>query len=508
MKAKKRVTAADTSLHFPNDETQKAEDSGQDVLNNQESNELIDPEDSNYEGINLHSNDEPHVDTIKASTVAKKLVVADGGAQGDLADPATQDSVNLNDGLGDEPPAAEPINQSDAPGEVVADEGEAVVDPVMDEPAAENSVAEESYESGLPESFGEEVEADDMMGEEEVPEVEEELTAEEEERHHEDLVDEPQVQHDIGEAIQSFNIDDLEGGEAYTDAVPEEAEEMMAAEAFEAPAGDEDVNLIDADALDDNVEEDSLAFASIGASVHVIHANRIIASMGPRSARKAGMSDVYLEPQFHDVVAANITEKGLRKGLVQSGFLLAKVKVTAKSSLVSSVVQRKVEAKVQQHVQAAVKKEKAMEQSLAIAAVGINRRFFKDVRNSLAANLEEELRTAGVRGASRLVQAAFSRYGVDYAKSILTLANKLSAMPESVRNHYVQALDMTEDSDFGTEVESDFDTEAEDDGMEDFGGNTVAAALERPLRKNVGVLLSAGITPQATAILSGKQSLI
>jgi hypothetical protein len=110
------------------------------------------------------------------------------------------------------------------------------------------------------------------------------------------------------------------------------------------------------------------------------------------------------------------------------------------------------------------------------------------------------------------VQAAFAQYGVSYAKSILTLANKISAMPEQVRNQYAEALDLTEDGDFDPDdaLESDVDEEGvmEDEGDFEPIPASVTAALSSPIRRT-GTLLSAGVkTNAALQILNGNQSLI
>jgi hypothetical protein len=288
--------------------------------------------------------------------------------------------------------------------------------------------------------------------------------------------------------------------------------DAIVAEDFEldqSPA--EAIALVDADEVSDSFDEDTddLQFATVANVVHVIRSNRIIASMGAATAKKIGASDVYLTPQFQDVVVANLGAKGLRKGLVQSGFVLAKVKISA-SKATAKAVQAKVEAGMTKKVELMAKQQKAMEQSLAIAAVGINRRFFKDVNNELKANLEAELVQAGVRGGQNIVRAMFAQYGVSYAKSILTLANKISAMPEEMRNQYAEALDMTEDEDFSAEIEDDDEDEFDEEDEEDFDPipTSVSAALRNPVRRDVGVLLAGTKTTAALSILNGSQSLI
>lgn len=309
---------------------------------------------------------------------------------------------------------------------------------------------------------------------------------------------------DLYEAAEVCAEDEFESEaeEADADDIAEESFEVE-----ESPA--EAIALVDADEVTDEFDEEDedLQFATIANAVHVIRSNRIIASMGAATAKKIGASDVYLTPQFQDVVVANMGAKGLRKGLVQSGFVLAKVKISSSSKATAKAVQAKVEAGLNKKVEAMAKQQKAMEQSLAIAAVGINRRFFKDVNNELKANLEAELVQAGVRGGQHIVRAMFAQYGVSYAKSILTLANKISAMPEEMRNQYAEALDMTEDEDFTEEVDEELETEDEEDDFDPIPAS-VTAALHNPVRRDVGVLLAGVKTTAALNILNGSQSLI
>jgi hypothetical protein len=280
---------------------------------------------------------------------------------------------------------------------------------------------------------------------------------------------------------------------------------------------DEQMPLVDVDDVDDKEGSDNIAFASIGAAVHVIRSNRIIASMGPASARKLNLSNVYLSEQYQDVVAHAIDTKGLRKGLVQQGFTLARVTLSA-SKATSRVVQAKVEAGMKAKHEAIAKQNSAMEQSLAIAAVGINKRYFKDAPNPLKASLIEELKRSGVRGAEKLIATAFADHGVEYAKSILTLAQRIAAMPEEVRDNHAEALDMTSDEDYVDEAPDEIDGEVDGDEtadeFEDMGAPaSVTAALESSAPRRMsqsGGRVYAGVQDVArvNSLLFGNQSLV
>lgn len=265
------------------------------------------------------------------------------------------------------------------------------------------------------------------------------------------------------------------------------------------------IALVDADLVEDE-DVDDVAFATMANVVHVLKANRIIASMGPALARKVGMSDVYLSDQFQDVVTATLQRKGLRKGLVQSGFVLSKVKLSA-AKATARVVQAKVDAQVNARMEAVARRENAMEQCLAIAAVGINRRFFKGTENQLKASLETEFQRLGVRGAGNIIRAMFAQHGVSYAKAILSLATKISAMPEEVRDQYASALDLTNDDDF--DVDAGVDEEGDEYvDEEDEVPASVTAALNTPARRQTAALLKANLSSNAASILSGNSSLV
>lgn len=298
------------------------------------------------------------------------------------------------------------------------------------------------------------------------------------------------------EVDEEHSTEDMEPeiGEADAEVEVEEPFEV------ETPA-DEAVALVDVDAVPES-DDTELQFATIAANVHIIRGNRIIASMGKANAKKCGVADVYLTSQFQDVVQATVESRGLRKGLVQSGFVLAKVTVANKAQ--SKLVEAKVAKQLATKVELSAKKEKAMEQCLAIAAVGINRRFFKDSNNELKAGLETELLRAGVRGGPNIVRAMFAQHGVSYAKAILTLANKISNMPEEVRNQYASALDMTEDNFEPDEVDAETEVEEE---FEDLP-TSVSAALLTPVRRDRGVLLGSKTSASAFSILNGSQSLV
>lgn len=260
---------------------------------------------------------------------------------------------------------------------------------------------------------------------------------------------------------------------------------------------DEEIYAEDEELTDGDMVADALGIGDSGDvdvvpfedEVLAVKASVIVAKMSKKAASRAGVSDIYKGTSFGSVVQAAVDQKGVRAGLQGLGFTMVK----AKASIVSKAkLKASVSAALAKQASTSVYASKVFEQSAAIAAVGINRKFFKDSENTLRASLESELTRAGVSGAAKIVRACFNQHGVAYAKDILTLARKLAAQSQAVRDNYVEALDMTSE-------EPEVDVEAQDEIDE----NPVTAALLRPATKRPVVA-----STLASAILAGKASLV
>jgi len=240
--------------------------------------------------------------------------------------------------------------------------------------------------------------------------------------------------------------------------------------------------------MDDEVEPEMV---EVGANVHAIVSNRIVATLTKRSAAKIGVADLYNTPQYLEVVKSNVSTDGLRKGLVKSGFVLAKVSIADKA--IKANVTKRVESSVQQYLKSNQRKDAALEQSLAIAAVGINKGVFKDVKNSLKDSLVAQLEAVGVKGAARLVANVFATEGITYTKALLEKAKVVASWNDQVRLGYVQAFDMT-----NTPTVPSGEEEEDDDSLE-VGQTPAVAALLAPM-KNSNVVTAKAL--QSTSVLA------
>lgn len=498
MKLKKLKVQASTSTHFENETNAPASEDAGAMLNHQSPGTLIDPEDD--EGGNTHTpveaSKKPVVNAKKKAGTPVKAEFPPGAADkfkknakdvaGDDEDEDEDEEVdadlhgkddNCKQDVGHIPNDVDPAagyltNASEEDDE----EDEDVEDP--DEIDADFDGAPASLSKGSnPQSVLEAGDDDWDDGEGD---------------------DSGSSGGGEGGGGDEFGTDDaaftnMNGDDITDDADQEEVDEPATAT---APAGDE-MPLCDIDAMND--DGDDVVFANTGTRLIALKGTRAIAHLSKKLAVKAGFDDVYLSDNFQDAVGVEMAKVGLRKGLVAMGFALAKVNVAK-----SEVLNKRVEAKVKT-VTAAVRRSSQastakLEQCMAIAAVGINRKYFKDTENQLRAALESEMQAAGMRGASKMIQRVFAEHGVSYAKSMVTLANKLSEMTQAGRDAIAEALDMTDESDFednddlfGDSTSEDFQAEQasgdDDSGFADEFDDeletpdTVQAALLRPARK-------------------------
>ena len=478
LNAPKRKVTASTSLHKGNeDDVLTPDESGQEVENNMSVDTLIDPED--YEaGGNTHFSNEDTSHPVLAGKKSKRAKVqanenAEGDEGGTTLNPGTT-NVSTIDNLTDPDQGYIGASEEDE----VTDEDEENDEFTPETPEEEDP--DVTFPAG-DEDSGTDVEASEQ-------ELQNNMAVDTLEASDDDDWDAPPPldEENLGESDADLSDDPP---------VETEDEEVMVEDV--SAAADEDISILDVDETPDT-EVGDVAFATAGTRLMAIKANRIIATMTSRMAINAGRNDVYLSDQFQQVTAMQLEQKGLRKGLKSMGFALATVNLSKQSVLQARV--KKEVTKTTAAVRAVTAdKEKAFEQSLAIASVGINRKMFKGVNTELQAALAGELRRLGIRGANTLVARVFGEHGPAYAKQVVELAKKISAMPEEVRDGYVDALDMNENS--MDEEDEDMipvganDEDSDDDEFGDDFGQTIEASLARP-----------GHRIQASAAASGKYS--
>lgn len=240
-----------------------------------------------------------------------------------------------------------------------------------------------------------------------------------------------------------------------------------------------DYNLVDIDGIKDS--EDDLVFASVGNTKMAIHANRIIATINEEAAKQLAADDIYLDDAYDEATMAEVKSVGLRAGLRRMGYTLATVTVKSSAQVKANVARLTASATAEMKAKVEAR-DKVMQDSLILAAVGLNRNIFKDYENTLRNELVASLQNAGVRNASRIVRAAFEKYGTDYSKKLMTIASDIADLPEETREGLASQLDMTMEADEDVMADpnlyGDPVTEAEDE----CSMASVEAALRNPIK--------------------------
>ena len=499
--AKRKLAAG--SLHYENETQRKLEQNDQKVENNMSVDTLIDPED--YEaGSTYYPNETTMKPAVPTKRKLKANVDADGNEGGSSLNPGST-NVGTIDNLVD--PDQGYIGASED------DEPDFDVDEDDNDPDISNPAEDPNLFTGDDEDDGSvEASETDLMNNDAVTPLE---------TNEDDMDDLPVVASDDAEEddwdsapadedevdIDELVDEDLEDGQGVS--IEDVADQ---AEPEEQAASEEDLSILDIDETPDDAVAD-VAFATAGTRLLVIKAHRIIATMTGRMAVASGRNKMYLTDQFQQVAAMEIEAKGLRKGLKSMGFALAKVNV-GKQSVLSARVKTEVHKTTAAVRRVQGEQKKAFEQSLAIASVGINRNMFKGQTNELRAALAGEFRLIGIRGGEKILARVFAEHGPAYAKQVMELATKISAMPEQVRDGYVEALDlntgvMDEPDEDMVPIGSDVSAgEDDEDDLEDDFGTTIEASLARPAtRIKASAAANGKFSVTANQILNGSRPL-
>ena len=239
-------------------------------------------------------------------------------------------------------------------------------------------------------------------------------------------------------------------------------------------------NLVDIDGVKDS--ESDLVFASVGGTKMAIHANRIIATINEESAKQLSADDIYLDDEYDEATMAEVKSVGLRAGLRRMGYTLSTVTVKSSAQVKANVARLTASATAEMKAKVEAR-DKVLQDSLILAAVGLNRNIFKDYENTLRNELVASLHNVGVRNASRIVRAAFEKYGTDYSKKLMMIASDIADLPEETREGLASQLDMTmeaeEDVMADPNLYGDPVTEAEED---EYPMASVEAALRNPIK--------------------------
>lgn len=187
--------------------------------------------------------------------------------------------------------------------------------------------------------------------------------------------------------------------------------------------------------------------------------------------------EVLSTASFGDAVMRMASTEGAKKTLAHFGFKEIQVAFPV-SKLAQERINKRVEAKTKEMAKEIADLTADMQQCLSIAAVGLNKGFFRNHGNPIKAAFFEALTTAGVRKPELLIDKVFAAHGDAYHKSLFEIATDLRSKPLDVRNamsETVGAVQYQKAEALDEDVEGE-DVEGEGDDMTD--GEELSTVLE------------------------------
>ena len=131
---------------------------------------------------------------------------------------------------------------------------------------------------------------------------------------------------------------------------------------------------------------------------------------------------------------AAIEDEGLSKAVISSFGIVPMVLKVKANDAVKKIIAEKVEEMTTQMDCEKEELEANLQQSLGIAAVGINRNIFADTKNVLAEDLIDSLEQIGIEDAREIVESSFERCGEEYLRTIVSKAEEFKGKSVEARN--------------------------------------------------------------------------
>lgn len=167
---------------------------------------------------------------------------------------------------------------------------------------------------------------------------------------------------------------------------------------------------------------------------YVMVSNKPVATLH-RSRACAEVRDIFNNiPFLTKSLAASIEKDGLTKATADAYGLVPMILKVKASEVIEKAVEDQLSTMEETNEQKREEADQAYEQSIGIAAVGINRNVFADTKNVLAEELIDKFEEMGVDDAREVVESCFMNCGEDYIRSILAKANEYKTKPTEVRN--------------------------------------------------------------------------
>lgn len=263
------------------------------------------------------------------------------------------------------------------------------------------------------------------------------------------------------------------------------------------------VPMLDIEEADDTVE--NLAFVMQANTLLAVKNTSVVATLSKLGAKRFGIDAHYATPAFATAMKAEVKRQGLRAALQSNGFVQKKVNLQA-----SPVMARRLKLE-HQRIKASLtastnQATEAMEQAMAIASVGTSTGYFKAEGSQLKAALVSVLTAANVKSPEKTVSRLLAQHLPAHLETVYATATQLAAMPQDVRDHHIDSLDMIQEPAEAACHGLRSNTDDDEDGDEDYSeGVDLTASLIPARRINASADEAAAI---AADILANKRPLI
>jgi len=149
--------------------------------------------------------------------------------------------------------------------------------------------------------------------------------------------------------------------------------------------------------------------------------------------------EIFDHDSYIQSIATSIDENGLDKTLEEFDFNVTTVDVDPEQLKLHETEKAVQTAKAAVMEQASTLREE-MRQCLSIAAVGLNKGFWKDATHELKAALYSEMQTAGIRNPASIIDKVFASTSDEHHSTLFEVAFDLLDKPVDVRNSLAEAV--------------------------------------------------------------------
>ncbi len=145
--------------------------------------------------------------------------------------------------------------------------------------------------------------------------------------------------------------------------------------------------------------------------------------------------------KFKHAFFAATRDKGITASVAKDfGLKPLVIKLTA-ATLINKAIAKKVKEIKANYHRRGNNIRKRLQHSINIAAVGINKNFWKATTNPLRENLCQELAANNVRNPERIIDKVFEHHGEEYLRTIMTRASIIAKKPPSFREELAHTVE-------------------------------------------------------------------